>query len=40
MFEDKRFNINYPIEGAKKFFAGGCGLSSTISDYYKFLTVF
>ena len=40
MFEDKRFNINYPIEGAKKFFAGGCGLSSTISDYFKFLTVF
>ncbi len=40
MFEDKRFNINYPVEGAKKFFAGGCGLSSTISDYYKFLTVF
>ena len=40
MFEDKRFNINYPIEGAKKFFAGGCGLSSTISDYYKFLSVF
>ena len=40
MFEDKRFNINYPIEGAKKFFAGGCGLSSTISDYYKFLSIF
>jgi len=40
MFEDERFNINYPIDGAKKFFAGGCGLSSTISDYYKFLTVF
>ena len=40
MFEDERFNINYPIEGAKKFFAGGCGLSSTIGDYYKFLTVF
>ena len=40
IFQDERFNINYPIEGAKKFFAGGCGLSSTISDYYKFLTVF
>ena len=40
IFQDERFNINYPIEGAKKFFAGGCGLSSTISDYFKFLTVF
>ena len=40
LFEDKRFNINYPIEGAKKFFAGGCGLSSTLKDYYNFLTIF
>ena len=40
LFEDKRFNINYPIEGSKKFFAGGCGLSSTLKDYYNFLTVF
>jgi len=40
IFEDERFNINYPVEGAKTFFAGGCGLSSTISDYYKFLTIF
>ena len=40
IFTDKRFNINYPIEGEKKFFAGGCGLSSTISDYYNFLSVF
>ena len=28
------------FEGAKKFFAGGCGLSSTINDYYNFLTIF
>jgi len=40
IFEDERFNINYPIEGSKKFFAGGCGLSSTLNDYYNFLTIF
>ncbi len=40
IFEDDRFNVNYPVEGKKKFFAGGCGLSSTVQDYYKFLTVF
>ena len=26
IFEDKRFNVNYPIEGERVFFAGGCGL--------------
>tara|TARA_B100001540_G_scaffold69938_1_gene62996 strand:- start:326 stop:1576 length:1251 start_codon:yes stop_codon:yes gene_type:complete len=40
IFEDDRFNENYPIEGDRKFFAGGCGLSSTVEDYYKFLSVF
>ena len=40
IFTDNRFNINYPIEGKKKFFAGGCGLSSTVKDYYNFLSVF
>ena len=40
IFQDNRFNVNYPIEGAKKFFAGGCGLSSTLKDYYNFLSVF
>ena len=40
IFEDNRFNENYPIEGERKFFAGGCGLSSTVEDYYKFLSVF
>ena len=40
IFEDDRFNENYPIEGKRKFFAGGCGLSSTVEDYYKFLSVF
>ena len=40
IFEDSRFNVDYPIEGSKKFFAGGCGLSSTLKDYYNFLSVF
>ncbi len=40
IFRDNRFNVNYPIEGSKKFFAGGCGLSSTVKDYYNFLSVF
>ena len=40
IFQDDRFNENYPIEGERKFFAGGCGLSSTVEDYYKFLSVF
>ena len=40
IFEDDRFNVNYPIEGSRKFFAGGCGLSSTVKDYYNFLSVF
>lgn len=40
IFHDSRFNINYPIEGAKSFFSGGAGLSSTIEDYYKFLSIF
>ena len=40
IFDDKRFNVNYPIEGERTFFAGGCGLSSTVEDYYNFLSVF
>ena len=32
--------VNYPIEGAKKFHSGGGGLSSTVEDYYKFLSIF
>ena len=40
IFEDDRFNVNYPIEGARKFFSGGCGLSSTLKDYYNFLSIF
>ncbi len=40
IFEDKRFNVNYPIQGERVFFAGGCGLSSTVKDYYNFLSIF
>ena len=40
IFEEDRCNENYPVEGERKFFAGGCGLSSTVEDYYKFLSVF
>jgi len=40
IFDDPRYNINYPIEGAKKFYSGGGGLSSTVEDYYKFLSIF
>ena len=40
IYEDSRYNINYPIEGAKKFYSGGAGLSSTVEDYFKFLAVF
>ena len=36
-FSHKRYNVNYPIEGAKKFYSGGAGLSSTAEDYFKFL---
>ena len=30
-------NSNYPISGAMAYFSGGAGLSSTVSDYSKFL---
>jgi CubicO group peptidase (beta-lactamase class C family) len=31
------YNINYPITGARTYFSGGSGLSSTVEDYAKFL---
>ena len=40
IFNDSRFNVNYPIEGARKFYSGGAGLSSTVEDYFKFLSIF
>jgi len=37
VFETDVFNINYPVEGARSFFSGGAGLSSTARDYFVFL---
>jgi CubicO group peptidase (beta-lactamase class C family) len=34
------YDPNYPIKGAKQFFSGGAGLSSTAADYAKFLQMY
>jgi CubicO group peptidase (beta-lactamase class C family) len=34
------FDADYPIKGAKSYFAGGAGLSSTVEDYAKFLQMY
>ncbi len=34
------YDPDYPIKGAKKFFSGGGGLSSTAEDYAKFLQMY
>ncbi|RKD17112.1 serine hydrolase [Pelobium manganitolerans] len=31
------YNVNFPIAGARTYFSGGSGLSSTVEDYAKFL---
>lgn len=36
-FPNTFYDINYPIKGAKSFFSGGAGLSSTAKDYATFL---
>ena len=36
-FYDDRFNVNYPFQGSKSVFFGGCGLTSTVTDYAKFV---
>ncbi len=36
-FEEDFYDINYPKNGAKIFFSGGAGLSSTVEDYSNFL---
>ncbi len=36
-FETEGFEIDYPITGARTYFAGGAGLSSTARDYAVFL---
>ncbi len=39
-FQTDVFNINYPTEGARSYFSGGGGLSSTARDYFVFLQMF
>ncbi|WP_445383314.1 serine hydrolase domain-containing protein [Robiginitalea sp. IMCC43444] len=39
-FDTEVFEIDYPINGAKSYFAGGAGLSSTASDYAAFLQMY
>ena len=34
------YDTNYPIKGAKRFFSGGAGLSSTARDYATFLQMY
>ncbi len=34
------YDTDYPIKGAKRFFSGGAGLSSTAVDYSKFLQMY
>ncbi|MFW6290476.1 MAG: serine hydrolase domain-containing protein [Mariniphaga sp.] len=34
------FDTDYPVKGAKKFFSGGAGLSSTAKDYAVFLQMY
>lgn len=39
-FTDTFYDVNYPKTGAKRFFSGGAGLSSTVSDYATFLQMY
>lgn len=39
-FTSDFYDVNYPIKGAKSFFAGGAGLCSTAEDYAKFLQMY
>ncbi len=39
-FTDPNFEIDYPITGARSFFSGGGGLSSTAMDYARFLQMY
>jgi len=34
------YDTDYPVKGAKSFFSGGAGLSSTIKDYATFLQMY
>ena len=37
---DKYYDPDYPVKGAKTFFSGGGGLSSTAADYARFLQMY
>ncbi|AWV99266.1 serine hydrolase domain-containing protein [Arcticibacterium luteifluviistationis] len=39
-FSDDFYDVNYPKTGAKTFFSGGAGLSSTVFDYATFLQMY
>lgn len=39
-FTDTFYDVDYPIKGAKRFFSGGAGLSSTAEDYATFLQMY
>lgn len=39
-FTDTFYDVNYPKTGAKKFYSGGAGLSSTAYDYATFLQMY
>ncbi|WP_304236903.1 serine hydrolase [Jiulongibacter sediminis] len=39
-FTDTFYDVNYPKTGAKSFFSGGAGLSSTAKDYAIFLNMY
>jgi CubicO group peptidase (beta-lactamase class C family) len=39
-FTDTFYDVDYPIKGAKRFFSGGAGLSSTAKDYATFLQMY
>ncbi|MFN1834945.1 serine hydrolase domain-containing protein [Balneola sp. MJW-20] len=36
----KYYDSSYPVNGARTFFSGGAGLSSTVEDYAKFLQMY
>ena len=40
VFTDTFYDVEYPIKGAKTFFSGGAGLSSTAKDYATFLQMY
>ncbi|MEZ5072412.1 MAG: serine hydrolase domain-containing protein, partial [Bacteroidales bacterium] len=39
-FTTPGFEVNYPVTGARTYFAGGAGLTSTIKDYAVFLQMY